>query len=279
MILFTAMDAVAKNLMLTYSPIQVIWARYLSQTVVTVLILSPILFKVLYTKHWLLQLLRSLLLFAATYLFFTSLKYLQLSEATAIFQIAPIFVIILSVFVLKENVGMRRWIGVLFGLIGALFIIRPGGELFSVSIIFPAIAAFCYSSYVIATKYLSADEGTSTNFLYTSMIGSLLATILVIPSWEPIPFDSGLIVLCLFGLLGATGHYCLIHAFRITEASFLAPFTYISLIFGTLWGYIFFMEVPQVFTIVGGFIIVMSGIYVWYREQKAKEKLTNEKIG
>ena len=267
MLLFTLMDAIAKELMLTYNETQVIWARYTSQTVLTLVILSPIIFKVLKTKHFFLQFSRSLLLFGATYLFFSSLKYLQLSEATAIFQIAPIFVTILSIFILKEKVGVRRWVGVIFGLIGALIIIRPGNDLFSIMIVFPAIAALCYASYVITTKYLSSDESTSTNFIYTTLIGSIFATLIAIPNWQPVE-EKDIITLSLFGLLGALGHFFLIIAFKISEASFLAPFTYISLLFGSLWGFLFFSEIPNYFTICGGLVIVISGIYVWYREQK-----------
>ena len=270
MISFTLMDAIAKNLMFEYNEFQVIWARYMSQTLLTILILIPVIIKVLKTKRFFLQFTRSLLLFGATYLFFTSLKYLQLSEATAIFQIAPIIVTVLSMFILKEKVGFRRWIGVILGITGALIIIRPGNELFSVMILFPAIAALCYASYIIATKYLSKDDSTTTNFLYTTLIGSIFATLIVLPNWEPIE-QNDLITLSLFGLLGAIGHLFLIIAFKISEASFLAPFTYISLIFGSLWGFIFFSEIPSIFTISGGAIIVISGIYVWHRERKRKE--------
>ena len=270
MICFTLMDAVAKNLMFKYNEYQVIWARYMSQTLLTILILIPVIIKVLKTKHFILQFSRSLLLFGATYLFFTSLKYLQLSEATAIFQIAPIIVTVLSIFILKEKVGFRRWIGVIFGLTGALIIIRPGNELFSIMILFPAIAALCYASYVIATKYLSKDDSTTTNFLYTTLIGSVFATLIVLPNWDPIE-QKDLMTLSFFGLLGAIGHLFLIIAFKISEASFLAPFTYISLILGSLWGFIFFSEIPSIYTILGGALIVISGIYVWYRERKRKE--------
>ncbi|MDC0468649.1 DMT family transporter, partial [bacterium] len=73
-----------------------------------------------------------------------------------------------------------------------------------------------------------------------------------------------------FGLLGATGHFLLIHAYRISEASFLAPFNYIGILYGSLWGFYFFNEVPSLITILGGLIIVSSGIYIWLREQKNK---------
>jgi len=267
--LFTSMDSVAKHLVQNYPPIQVIWARYLSQTVVSFILLSPVLYRILRTKNFKLQILRSALLFTATVCFFTSLKTLKLADVNAIFQVSPIFVTILSVLVLKETVGHRRWLGVAFGLIGALLIIGPGTGVFSYTVILPIISALSYAAYVISTRYLSQDESPLTSFVYTALLGSIAASILVVPSWTPIE-SSDLFVFSVFGLLGATGHFFLIHAYRISEASFLAPFNYIGILYGSLWGFYFFNEVPSLITILGGLIIVSSGIYIWLREQKNK---------
>lgn len=267
--LFTSMDSVAKHLVQNYPPIQVIWARYLSQTVVSFILLSPVLYRILRTKNFKLQILRSALLFTATICFFTSLKTLKLADVNAIFQVSPIFVTILSVLVLKETVGHRRWLGVAFGLIGALLIIGPGTGVFSYTVILPIISALSYAAYVISTRYLSQDESPLTSFVYTALLGSIAASILVVPSWTPIE-SSDLFVFSVFGLLGATGHFLLIHAYRISEASFLAPFNYIGILYGSLWGFYFFNEVPSLITILGGLIIVSSGIYIWLREQKNK---------
>ena len=267
--LFTSMDSVAKHLVQNYPPIQVIWARYLSQTVVSFILLSPVLYRILRTKNFKLQILRSALLFTATVCFFTSLKTLKLADVNAIFQVSPIFVTILSVLVLKETVGHRRWLGVAFGLIGALLIIGPGTGVFSYAVILPIISALSYAAYVISTRYLSQDESPLTSFVYTALLGSIAASVLVVPSWTPIE-SSDLFVFSVFGLLGATGHFLLIHAYRISEASFLAPFNYIGILYGSLWGLYFFNEVPSLITILGGLIIVSSGIYIWLREQKNK---------
>ena len=267
--LFTSMDSVAKHLVQNYPPIQVIWARYLSQTVVSFILLSPVLYRILRTKNFKLQSLRSALLFTATVCFFTSLKTLKLADVNAIFQVSPIFVTILSVLVLKETVGHRRWLGVAFGLIGALLIIGPGTGVFSYAVILPIISALSYAAYVISTRYLSQDESPLTSFVYTALLGSIAASVLVVPSWTPIE-SSDLFVFSVFGLLGATGHFLLIHAYRISEASFLAPFNYIGILYGSLWGFYFFNEVPSLITILGGLIIVSSGIYIWLREQKNK---------
>ena len=265
--LFSAQDAIAKNLIQSYPPIQVVWARYTSQTVISLIILLPIIRTVLKTKNIIIQLLRSSLLFGATFCFFSSLKYLQLAQVNAIFQVAPLFVTALSVLILRESVGIRRWVGVLVGMLGALIIIRPGSATFSLTLLLPMGAALSYASYLIATKYLSNEEAATTNFLYTSLIGFVLASFLAPQTWTPI-IASDLFTFMSFGLLGALGHLFIILAFRLIDASFLAPFTYLQLIFASFWGFYLFTEIPDKSTIIGSFLIVISGLYVWLREKK-----------
>ncbi|MDG2474993.1 MAG: DMT family transporter [Paracoccaceae bacterium] len=268
-LLFSTQDAIAKNLIQSYPPIQVVWSRYTSQTVVSLIILLPIIGTVLKTKNVGIQLLRSTFLFVATFCFFSSLKYLQLAQVNAVFQVAPLFVTALSVFVLRESVGVRRWGGVFVGMLGAIIIIRPGSTTFSLALILPIGAALSYASYLIATKYLSNEEAATTNFLYTSLIGFVLASFLAPTTWTPIN-PSDLFTFFSFGLLGALGHLFIILAFRLIDASFLAPFTYLQLIFASFWGVYLFAEIPDKFTIIGGVLIVFSGLYVWLREQKHK---------
>ena len=267
--LFSTQDAIAKNLVQSYPPIQVVWARYTSQTTASLIFLFPILGTVLKTRNIKIQLLRSGLLFGATFCFFSSLKYLQLAQVNAIFQVAPLFVTALSVFILRESVGIRRWGGVLVGMMGALVIIRPGGTTFSLTLILPIGAALSYASYLIATKYLTKEESATTNFLYTSLIGFVFASFLIPATWIPIK-TTDLFTFMSFGLLGALGHLFIIFAFRLIDASFLAPFTYIQLIFASFWGFYLFSEVPDLFTVIGSVLIVLSGFYVWLREQKRK---------
>ena len=257
-LLFSIMDATAKLLLQTYPSNQVVWARYMSQTVVSIIVLSPILHKVLVTNNLKLQLLRSTFLFLATYFCFTSLKYVQLVQFNAIFQVSPIFVTLLSAIVLKEYVDIRRWTGVIMGMFGALIIIGPGSDMFVITMFLPAIAALCYAIFVISTSYI-----------YSSLIGTILASILVIPSWTPIKMED-LFVFSGFGLLGALGHIFLIYALRLSEASFLAPFIYMNLVYGSLWGFFFFDETPSFLTISGAAVIISSGIYIWIRDQKLK---------
>ena len=264
---FSCMDTIAKLMSAHYDPFQVVWARYASQTFWSLVVLAPFLRSLLRTKYLKLQILRSTLLFGATLGFFSALPYLKLAELVAIFEVAPLLITCLSFLVLKEKVSVARWVGVSIGMIGALIIIRPGTELFTPFALLPILAASCFAGYSITTRFLGSEESPWTNFLYTALIGAVIASILVIPKWQPIALED-LPILASFGIIGGIGHLMLIFALRYTQASILAPFSYFGLLYSSLWGFFVFDELPDFFTYLGAFVIVGSGIFVWYRENK-----------
>ena len=267
-LLFSLMDVIAKTMTSRYEPLMVVWARYASQTFWTLILFSPRLRRLLVTRHFFLQLLRSAFLFMATICFFTSLRYLQLAEAVAIFEVAPLAITALSVLILKETVGIRRWVAVVLGLVGALVIIRPGTEAFQPAAVFPLGAAVCFAAYTISTRFLGKDEPAATSFLYTTLIGTVAGTLFLPWVWAT-PEASDIPVLATFGMIGGLGHYLLILAFTSTQASVLAPFNYLGLVLSATWGLAFFSEWPDQWTWLGAAIIVGSGLYVWYRENRA----------
>lgn len=265
--IFSLMDIVAKYLTQTYPPVQVVWARYASQFFWSALILSPKLRSYLRTKHLGLQLVRSACLFGATLCFFTSLKYLSFAEVTAIFETAPLMITILSVVILKEIVGARRWGGVIVGFIGALIIIRPGAEVFRPVALLPIGAAAFFAGYAISTRFLGKDEPHATSFIYTTLMGTVIASLAVPFFWQT-PTLPHALILGTFGMIGASGHFILIIAFSYTPASMLAPFAYLALLFNAIWGFLIFAETPDIYTWVGAAIIVGAGLYVWHRERQ-----------
>lgn len=269
-LLFSTMDMIAKDLMSRHSSGQVVWARYASQFFWTVVVLSPRLRSLIRTKHLMLQLIRSACLFGGTIFFFTAIKYLKLAEATAIFNISPLVITILSVFILKEIVGIRRWLGVLTGLAGALIIIQPGAEIFTPASILPVCAACCFAGYAISTRFLGSDEPHATSFFYTTLIGTVAATLIVPFAWD-MPTGRDAIVMSTFGIIGAIGHVFLIIALGYAQASVLAPLTYLGVLFGAFWGLTIYSEVPSTTTWIGAFVIVGAGLYVWHREKSVKE--------
>ncbi len=264
---FSCMDALAKALSQRYDPVQVVWARYSSQTFWSFLLLSPFLKRLLRTRYFKLQLLRSALLFGATLLFFSGFRYLKLAEMTAIFEVAPLVITVFSFLLLKEEVGRSRWLGVTAGLLGALIIIRPGSEVFTPYALLPVLAACCFAGYSIATRFLGSEEPAWTSFLYTSLIGTVFASFMVPFHWTPVEAPD-LPVLATFGVIGGIGHLVLIFALRYTQASVIAPFSYFGLMFNSVWGWWFFAEIPDGPTYLGAIVIVVAGVFVWYRENR-----------
>lgn len=266
---FAAMDSVAKHLMGELHPVQVVWARYASQAAFIVVILAPRLRLMARTQNPGLQLVRSGLLFTATLLFFTALSLMKFAEAAALMQTAPLFITALAAPVLGEMVGIRRWVGVGVGLVGALIIIRPGLEVFQPAGLLPLGAAVCLALYQITTRMLSANDRIWTTMLYTAGVGTLIATLAVPFFWTaPTPVQAGL--MGLMGVIAGAGHLSLVYGFGQAQASALAPFNYTSLIWATLFGYLFFAELPDAATVAGAALVVAAGIYVWQRERARK---------
>lgn len=263
--LFSAMDAVAKVLMARFDVLQVAWARYAGQMLVVAVILLPRLPQLIRTRHLGLQLMRSAFLFAATWCFFTSLSFMEIASATSVMNIHPVLLTLGAALILRERLGPRRIIGIALALTGALIIIRPGADVMTWSSLLPLAAGFCYASYALTTRFLGRDEPILTSFLYTALIGTLAASALVVPVWQPPEAMDWGIFLGL-GIVGAAGQFFLIRSLTVAEAGAVAPFGYSGVIFSTVWGLFLFQEVPDAATIIGALVIVGAGVYVWHRE-------------
>jgi len=266
--LFSTMDAVAKLLIERTPVMQVVWARYAGQMAVVAVILAPRLPVLIRTRNIWLQLLRSAFLFAATFSFFTSLSYMQIASATAVMNIHPVILTLGAALILREKLGPRRIFGIAMALLGALIIIRPGADVFQPWALLPLVAGLFYAAYSLATRFLGRNEPILTSFLYTALLGTLAATVLVVPVWQTPSATDWLIYLGL-GIAGAAGQFCLIRSLTVAEAGAVAPFGYAGVIFSTLWGLAVFGEVPDAVTLLGALVIVGAGVYVWHRETRA----------
>lgn len=268
-LLFSIMDAIAKDLTRRMDPLQVVWARYASQTAWAFLLLAPRLGRLLRTRFPGLQLVRSAALFGATISFFFGFSVLPLATNAAIFQVGPLFVTALGFVVLKERVGPRRLFAVLAGLAGAMIIIRPGSALFTPHAVLPLIAAFFYAGYMISTRFLGGEESPWTSFLYTALFGTVAASLMVPFVWTT-PAAPDAVLMAMMGLIGGLGHLLLITALGFAQAATVAPFAYASLVFSAIWGYALFGEIPDRWTWIGALVIVGAGLYVWHRERRIR---------
>jgi drug/metabolite transporter (DMT)-like permease len=270
-VLFTVLDAMAKFLLQRYGVVQVVWARYTTQTVLVALLLAPQFPGILRTSNPGTHAIRSMFQFGATTMFFSSLMVIGLAEATAIMDVNPVLVTLGAALFLGEKLGPRRLFGVMAALVGALIVIRPGSGVFSPAALLPLAAAVCYSAYALITRKLGRDENMWTSLLYTALVGTVVSSVAVVFYWEPIAWVH-MPVFVLLGGIGALAQLCMIRAFTLAEAGVIAPFSYVGLLFATLWGWLFFDELPDIWTGVGALVIVAAGLYVWHRETRAARR-------
>ena len=263
---FSTMDALAKAVSLRDGPVMALWARYTGQMVFVLILVAPRLRSVARTAFPGFQFLRSLFLFCATASFFTGLTYMGLAETTAIMNINPVLITLGAALFLGEALGPRRILGITVALAGALIIIRPGSDVFSLYALFPLGAAICYSGYALLTRRIGPGEDVWTSLFYTGLVGTILLSLIVPSNWHVAPDAISVALICGIAGFGTVGQLCLIRAFSAGEAAMLAPYSYIGLVFSALWGALMFAELPDVWTICGALVIVGAGLYVWHRE-------------
>ncbi len=269
---FTLMDAMAKYLAPSYHPAQIVWARYAINLALVLIVIGPRLGQTLRSKRPGVQVARALTQLASVGLFFTSLGYIGLAEATAIMDTNPVLITLGAAIFLGESIGIRRILGIIVALIGALVIIRPGAGVFEFAAILPLIGAFTYAGGAILTRHARADS-TMTSILWTSLIGTAITSAVVGFVWTPINAHDIWAFVGL-GVFGTIAQSLLIRAFAMAEAGAIAPFGYTGLIWAGLWGWLFWGTLPDRWTVIGAIIIVSAGIYVWTREAKAMKGMS-----
>lgn len=265
---FVLIDTCAKQLSQSLPVMEVVWARFMFHVLIVLVLLRGTVFRYARTNRPWLQLFRSAMLVATTYLFFTGIQQIDLAMASSIMFLSPILITVLSVPLLGERIGVRRVMGVLAGLTGALIIVRPGlGEVPAAA--FYLIAAACTNSlYQLTTRMLRQHDDAYTTLLYTGLVGMVASSMAVPLEWVP-PTPTEWALMAGMGTFGALGHFTLIRAFQSAPPSALMPFAYSGLVWATLFGYVIFSNLPDGYTIVGAAVITASGIYIFHREQKA----------
>ncbi len=269
--LFAGLDALAKLGMETYPVIMIVWVRF---TIHLVMVAAVML--VWYRNYFRsdclkLQLVRSALMLLTNGLFFAGLRHTPLATATSIAFLGPIIVTILSVPLLGESVGIRRWTGVIIGFVGAMIIIRPGSGIIGPGALFFLSSATTHALYQIITRKIRAVDDPMTTLLYTALVGCVATTFLLPANWQT-PAIADRPILIGLGATGAIGHFFLIKSLQAAPAAAVVPFSYTSLAWATAFGIILFSELPDVWTFVGAAVIAASGIYIFYREQKLKKR-------
>lgn len=270
--LFTLMDAVVKGLVDEIPVNQIVFARFAGQLLVVALVLNATLPARVRTRHPGLHLLRALTQLGAAGLFFLSLTRIGLAEATALSDINPILITLGAALFLGERIGPRRVFGIAAAFAGALVILRPGLGVFSPWAVLPLLAACCYAANALVTRAIGPRESPWPAMFWGAAICTAITGLTLPFSHAPVA-GADLWRLAAIALLGSAAQLCIIRSFTLAEASAVAPVAYVGIVMATFWGWLFFGELPDGWTVLGAVVIVASGLYVWRREvQVARER-------
>ncbi|UCH40327.1 MAG: DMT family transporter [Gammaproteobacteria bacterium] len=264
---FAVMDAIIKWLTADYSVIQVAAMRsWFGLPLLTLFALRGGGFGALRSSRPLVHVGRYLLVLGMTLCFFWALSRMKLVDAIAITFAAPIFITALSMPLLRERVGVHRWLAVCAGFVGVIVMLRPGTGVFQWASLVVLASVVFYASLMITTRAFKASESSATLMLYPQL-GMTLTGIVVAPFFWTAPGLADLGLFAVAGCFGSVGIMCLTHAFRLGPAALITPFEYSALIWATVLGFLVWGELPDSFTLIGAAIVVCSGLYIIYRER------------
>ena len=263
---FSLLDTIQKTLIIYYSVFQILFIKYFF-TFFLSLIESKRKknFKFYLTSNWKLQLLRSLLSILESGCFILAFRYLSLADAHSIGALTPIVVVVLSYIFLREKISPRIWFAVFIGFIGVLIVMRPGLTVFDPASLIPLAAAFFLGLYQIVTRKVSAVDNNETSLFYAGIVGMFLMGFISFFYWKAISVDFILMFLGV-GALYSSGVYFQIVALSKARASIVQPFHYTLIFWSIIFGFLFYKDIPDLFTITGAVVIIISGVYIFIKK-------------
>lgn len=263
-------DVFAKVLMAHYTAIEVVFLRNIvAMPLVALLLMTTGRRAAFRSQQFGLHALRGLFSIGAAFCFFSSLNHLPLAEATSLAFAAPIFVTALSVPLLGEHVGWRRWMAVLVGFAGILIIVRPGAAAFQPASLYPVAAAVFYALFMISARKIRASESMWTVTFYVTLFPLIYGASLSTGVWEAFA-PAHIAPILGIALVGTVGITMISLGFRLAPAAIVAPFDYTALVWASLFGWLFWSELPDAWTYAGSAVIIASGIAIILRENKVR---------
>ncbi len=265
-LLFSISDTLSKVLTHTLPVLEIAWLRFgafVAMVVPAILVQGRASIR---SRRPGLQVLRGLGVTGSSIFFNFGVVSLPIADATVLGFASPLFITALSIPLLGEKVGIRRWSAVVVGLVGVIIVARPGATTFDPAAIFPLLSSVSWSIGLIFTRKLSASNSPVAIMAYSAATGFLVLSALmpfiwVAPSLTDIALGLGV------GIASTSAHWVLIAAYRRADASLLAPFSYIQIIWASILGFLFFSALPGPATLAGAAVIAASGIYTAHRER------------
>lgn len=267
LLLFSLMDASVKWLGAYYPTSQIMFFRCVVALIpIAVIISMRGGFGILRTAHKKLHMLRSLMGIGAMALAFYAFSLMPLAAAISILHTAPLFMTALSVLLLREKVGLRRWSAVIIGFAGMLIVVRPGPEMLASGSLYMLIAAFLIGCMTTIIRYLGKIDDPVCITFYFTVTGVAISSVgILVQGWRsPPPAD--LVLLLLVGLFGGMAQYLMTLSYRHLAVGILAPFKYLTIVLGGVIAYLVWDEIPDPASLFGIGIIVVSGLYTLHRE-------------
>lgn len=267
MFLFSGVDTMGKVLTDTLHPIQIVWSRQFGLLLGVGILIFLRGRSVLHSAHPKLQISRGVLAACSATLFIVGVSYVPLADAVAISFVAPFLVTVMGALILKEPVGFRRWAAVTIGFIGTLIVMRPG-----MGVIHPAagliiIAAAAFALRQVLSRALAGGDRAQTTVAYTAIVSWSLLSIPLPFVWQTPATALEIGLLVSMALLAAVAETLVIMALDTAQAVVVAPVQYTLLIWGTLYGFFVFGQLPDGWTWIGALIIMATGIYMLNRER------------
>ncbi len=274
MLCFAGMDTISKWLVGDYAVTQMMWIRSaLFFLFAWFVVRKQGLRAAFRSTRPGLQLVRSLVAIVEGGIFVLAFRYLPLADTHAVAATSPLIVIALGVLFLGERAGAARWLAVAAGFVGVLLIVRPGFRTLEWPLLLPLAGAMMWAGYQILTRLASLSDSPGTSLIWAAAV-AFIATTFVGPLYWQWPTTAAWALMFVISLIGAVAHYALIKALEYAEAGAVQPYAYTLLVWVTILGFVVFGDMPDVWTIVGAAIVVLSGLYTWHHDRRAVSAAT-----
>jgi drug/metabolite transporter (DMT)-like permease len=278
---FTIIDSCAKWLTLAGLPTgEVVFVRYAGQLLLVIALFGPTRqVELVRTRRLWLEIVRGLCLLGSTAANFIAIRFLPLTVTSSISFTMPLILCALSIPLLGEQVGWRRWLAILVGFAGVLVIVRPGTAAFHPAIFVSLVGVVFTAFYMLLTRKLAGVDAVTTQQFYSGLVATICVAGFAIGGWQWPADAAGWVCFGLIGVAALAGHQLLTTAHRFAPASVLAPFGYLQIISMTASSWLIFQQPPDVWIFVGAPIVIGSGLYIWLRERQLSRSVVTAVAG